>query len=171
MKCKLSQQRFWPCHNSRLNGVIFNGASHSAHEFQASNPLLNIRTNLDKPQYRDANLKLKNRLWGIVAQFCRAHSQGRQAQNLCKLSLTFIIDWRVVQTNVLSEFYEIIWMKGLTNLQSCKDGKNIRQIYDCGFLQNHQTGFITQYLSIRLFRMNNTFSKFSKYVQLYTRVF
>ena len=39
---------------------------HTSHHI-ASNPLLNIKTNLDKPQYRDANLKLKNRLWGIVA--------------------------------------------------------------------------------------------------------
>ena len=71
-------------------------------EFQVDIPFLRHPLRLilvyPNPQYREADLKLTYRLWGIV-WIVLMSLVSWQGQNLCLLSLAFIVDCRVVTTH------------------------------------------------------------------------
>ena len=68
MNTKLSQHRFWPCHENGLIKTIRT----IPHNLYVSFKLASLYCGLGQtriilnPQYREADLKLTYRLWGIV---------------------------------------------------------------------------------------------------------
>ena len=92
MNTNISKQRFWHCCE---NGLI-KAIQMMPHNLYVSVkfPLLRIKA-YPNPQQREDDLTLTYRLWGIV-WIVLMSPFSQQCQNLCLLSLAFIIDWRVV---------------------------------------------------------------------------
>ena len=96
MNAKLSPHRFWPCHENRLIKTI----QMIPHSLYLSLKLTSLYCGLwlilvyPNPQ-REDDLTLTYGLWGIVWIVLMSPFSW-QCQNLCLLSLAFIINWRVV---------------------------------------------------------------------------
>ena len=94
---KLSKHKFWRCHEDGLIKTI----DMMPHNLYVSVKLTSLYCGLriilvyPNPQKREANLKLTYRLRGIIG-IVLISLFSCQGQNLCGLSLTFIVDWRVV---------------------------------------------------------------------------
>ena len=88
MNAKLSPHMFWPCHENGLIKMIQMIPPHSLYvSFKFTSLYCGLRIILVYPN--------PHRLWGIVL-LVLASPFSWQGQNLCGLSLAFIIDWRVV---------------------------------------------------------------------------
>ena len=97
MNAKLSPHRFWPCHENGLIKTIQTIPHNLYLSFKSASLYCGLRLILvyPNPQKREADLKLRYRLKGIVWIVLMSPFSW-QCQNPCRLSLAFIIDWRVV---------------------------------------------------------------------------
>ena len=98
MNTKLNQHRFWPCHENGLIETTQTIPHNLCMSFKLTSLYCGLRPILvyPNPQLREADLTLTYRLWGTIIWIVMISPFSWQWQNLCWLSLVFIIDWRAV---------------------------------------------------------------------------